>query len=200
MRDWKERLTGQLEAVLRGADPRPNISAYHDMPYAIFQYPPEDEFEVRQEITLLRTRLEQAGKRVTVISLAECLRSALDAEGMGTDALVDAEKSVGLEPTIETIHQVISEYQPLDELVAKRIPSDADPLRDVVFIVRAGSLFRSTGPRPCSSSSRGGSTYLRCSATRASSTAPQDSGSWESSTQSITTGRRSSERAGGREG
>ena len=141
MTDWKERLTGQLEPVLRRADPRPNISAYHDMPYAIFQYPPEDEFEVRQEITLLRTRLEQAGKRVTVISLAECLRSALDAEGMGTDALVDAEKSVGLEPTIETIHQVISEYQPLDELVAKRIPSDADPLRDVVFIVRAGSLF-----------------------------------------------------------
>ena len=141
MTDWKERLTGQLEPVLRGVDPRPHISAYHDMPYAIFQYPPEDEFEVRQEIALLRTRLEQAGKRVTVISLAECLRSALDAEGMGTDALVDAEKSVGLEPTIETIHQVISEYQPLDELVAKRIPSDADPLRDVVFIVRAGSLF-----------------------------------------------------------
>lgn len=141
MTNWKERLTGLLEPVLRGADPRPNISAYHDMPYAIFQYPPEDEFEVRQGITLLRTRLEQAGKRVTVISLAECLRSALDAEGLGTDALVDAEKSVGLEPTIETIHQVISEYQPLDELVAKRIRSDADPLRDVVFIVRAGSLF-----------------------------------------------------------
>ena len=141
MTDWKERLTGQLEPVLRSADPRPSISAYHDMPYAIFRYPPEDEFDVRQEIALLRTRLEQAGKRVTMISLAACLRSALDAEGMSTDALVDAEKSVGLEPTIETIHQVISEYRPLDELVAQRIPSDADPLRDVVLIVRAGALF-----------------------------------------------------------
>jgi BREX protein BrxB len=141
MTDWKERLTGQLEPVLRSADPRPNISAYHDMPYAIFRYPPEDEFEVRQEIALLRTRLEQAGKRVTMISLAECLRSALDAEGMGIEALVDAEKSVGLEPTIETIHQVLSEYRPLDELVAQRIPGDADPLRDVVLIVRAGALF-----------------------------------------------------------
>jgi len=141
MTDWKERLTEQLEPVLRSVDPRPNISAYHDMPYAIFRYPPEDEFEVRQEIALLRTRLEQAGKRVTVISLAECLRSALDAEGMGTEALVDAEKSVGLEPTIETIHQVLSEYRPLDELVAQRIPSNADPLRDVVLIVRAGALF-----------------------------------------------------------
>ena len=141
MTDWKQRLTEQLEPVLRSPDPRPDISAYHDMPYAIFHYPPEVEFDVRQELALLRTRLEQAGKRVTTISLAECLHAALEAEGMGTDALVDAETSVGLEPTIETIHQVLSEYQPLDELVARRIPEDADPLSDVVFIVRAGALF-----------------------------------------------------------
>jgi len=44
--DWRERLTGRLEPVLRSADPRPEISAYHDMPYAIFRYPPEEEFEV----------------------------------------------------------------------------------------------------------------------------------------------------------
>ena len=141
MTDWKKRLTEQLEPVLRSPDPRPNISAYHDMPYAIFRYPPEAEFDVREELTLLRTRLEQAGKRVTTISLAECLHTALEAEGMGTEALIEAEKSVGLEPTIETMHQILSEYQPLDELVAQRIPQDADPLRDVVFIVRAGALF-----------------------------------------------------------
>ncbi len=141
MTDWKQRLTEQLEPVLRSPDPRPDISAYHDMPYAIFHYPPEVEFDVRQELALLRTRLEQAGKRVTTISLAKCLHAALEAEGMGADALVDAEKSVGLELTIETIHQVLSEYQALDELVAQRMPEDADPLRDVVFIVRAGALF-----------------------------------------------------------
>jgi hypothetical protein len=89
----------------------------------------------------LRTRLEQLGKRVTVISLAECLAAALEAEGMGPAALIDAEKSVGLEVTVDTIFQILSEYQPLDELVARRIPSDADPLRDLVFIVRAGALF-----------------------------------------------------------
>ena len=141
MTDWKERLTGRLEPVLQKADPRPDISAYHDMPYAIFRYPPEAEFDVRQELALMRTRLEQAGKHVTTISLAECLHIALEAEGMGTEILVDAEMSVGLEPTIETIHQVLSEYQPLDELVAQRIPEEADPLRDVIFIVRAGALF-----------------------------------------------------------
>jgi hypothetical protein len=141
MPDWKERLTGQLEPLLKLPDPRQQISAYHDMPYAIFRYSPEVEFALRQEIALLRTRLEQIGKRVTVVSLAECLSEALEAEGMGPEALVDAETSVGLEATVETVFQILSDYQPLDELVARRIPEDADPQRDVVFIVRAGALF-----------------------------------------------------------
>ena len=131
MPDWKDRLTQQLEPLLKQPDPRQQISAYHDMPYAIFRYPPEEEFAVRQQVSLLRTRLEQIGKRVTTISLAECLNEALEAEGMGPEALVDAEKSVGLEATVETIFQILSEYQPLDELVARRIPKDADPQRDV---------------------------------------------------------------------
>lgn len=139
--DWKTRLIKKLEPILREQDPRPNISAYHDMPYAIFRYPPEDEFLVRQELTLLQTRLEQSGKQITVISLAECLQSALDAEGMDIKTLAEAEISVGMEPTVETIHQIISEYRPLDELVAERIPPDVDPLLDIVFLVRAGALF-----------------------------------------------------------
>jgi len=139
--DWKERLTDKLEPILKKRDPRPAISSYHDMPYAIFRYPPEAEFAMRQETALLRTRLEAAGKRVTTISLAQCMQEALEAEGLDTEALAEAERQVGLPETIETIHQVLSEYQPLDGLVAAKLPADADPLRDVVFIVRAGALF-----------------------------------------------------------
>jgi hypothetical protein len=89
----------------------------------------------------LRTRLEQAGKRVTTISLAQCLRSALEAENLDAAALAEAETSVGLDATIDTVHQILSEYQPLDNLVAELIPKSADPQHDVVFIVRAGALF-----------------------------------------------------------
>jgi hypothetical protein len=138
---WRSRLTGQLEPVLMQADPRPQISAYHDMPYAIFRYSPEDEFALRKEVALLRTRLEQAGKRVTTISLAQCLQSALEAEQLDAAALAEAETSVGLDATIDTVHQILSEYQPLDNLVAELIPKSADPQHDVVFIVRAGALF-----------------------------------------------------------
>ena len=53
----------------------------------------------------------------------------------------DTRASTLIEPTVETVHQVLAEYQPLDGLVAARIPEDAEPLRDVVFLVRAGALF-----------------------------------------------------------
>jgi hypothetical protein len=139
--DWKARLTGQLEPVLTQSDPRPQISAYHDMPYAIFRYPPEDEFVVRKEVALLRTRLEQSGKRVTTISLTECMQAALEVEGLSTRTLAYSETTMGIEATIETIHEILSTYRSLDELVAERIPAKADPEHDVVFIVRAGALF-----------------------------------------------------------
>ena len=91
MNDWLERLTTKLEPLLRLEDPRQKISAYHDMPYAIFRYPPEVEFSLRKELALLKTRLEQAGKRITTISLAERLQAALEAESSVRD-LVDAER------------------------------------------------------------------------------------------------------------
>lgn len=141
MSDWKQRLTKDLEPVLREMDPRARISAYHNMPYAIFHYPAEEEIPLRAELAMLTTRLEQIGKRVTTISLAECLADALTAEGLTTARIANAEKRTGTEKMTDTIHKVISERRPLDDLVAARMPQEAAPLRDVVFIVRAGSLF-----------------------------------------------------------
>lgn len=141
MSDWKQRLTSNLESVLRESDPRAKISAYHNMPYAIFYYPPEEELPLRAELALLRTRLEQFGKQVTIISLAECLAEALAVEGLTTERIANAEKRTGVEKMVDTIHQIISRRRPLDDLVAARIPVAADPTRDIVFIVRAGALF-----------------------------------------------------------
>ena len=53
MSDLRTRLIRQLEPVLLAPDPRPQISAYHDMPYALFRYDPEDELELRKELALL---------------------------------------------------------------------------------------------------------------------------------------------------
>ena len=140
MNDWRERLSTRLEPLLAQEDPRQVISAYHDMPYAIFRYPPEVEFELRKELGLLRTRLEQAGKRVTTISLAELLHAAIESES-SIHELVEAERSIGLSQTVDTVHEILSQYKPLDALVIEQMPVDPNPLRDIVFIVRAGALF-----------------------------------------------------------
>lgn len=138
---WRERLTGELEPRLALPDPRPAISAYHDLPYAIFQYPPEDELALRAEVAKLKTRLERAGKRVTVVSLADCLHAALAAEDLDADQLSLAEETSGPEALIDTLNHVLSTDSPLDAIVAERAPTDASPERDVLLLVRAGSLF-----------------------------------------------------------
>jgi hypothetical protein len=140
MTDWRQRLTTRLETVLETTDPRPAISTYHDMPFAIFHYPPSEEFPLRGELSLMRTRLEQKGKKITTISLAERLQAALSEE-FTLEQQVEAEKSVGIEVTIDTVHEVLSQYRPLDELVAGAVPSPCDPTRDLCFIVRVGALF-----------------------------------------------------------
>ena len=141
MSDWKSRLIKRLEPVLRETDPRANISSYHDMPYAIFQYSPEDEFDLRGEVSLLKTRLEQIGKRVTVISLAQCLDECLKREGLSLKRIETAEKLTGLEKMADTMLEILSVRQPLEQLVAEQIPQGADPCIDVVLITRAGALF-----------------------------------------------------------
>ena len=141
MSDWKQRLIQTLEPILREPDPRPKISAYHNMPYAVFRYPPDDEFALRGEITMLRTRLEQTGKRVTVISLATCLSTALEREGITSEEIKVTEAMTGTATMVATVHKVLTEYQPLDGLVAEQLPEGADPLVDVIFITRAGALF-----------------------------------------------------------
>ena len=141
MTDWKDRLTKAARARAQAGRP---ASGNQRLPrHAVRHLPlPAGRGVRRAAGNRAAAHPPGAGRQARDFDLsAACLYEALEAEGLGTEALAEAEKSVGLESTIETIHQVLSEYRPLDELVAARIPDDADPLRDVVFIVRAGALF-----------------------------------------------------------
>jgi hypothetical protein len=134
------RLREDLEPVLILADPREKLSAYHDMPYVIFHYDPEDEFELRKQLSLLETRLAQKGKHIQRISLSQCLDEAMRSQRPLEDWSA-AEREQGTETIVETVHSVLSNYTPLVDLVAARMPDRPDPLHDIVFITRAGALF-----------------------------------------------------------
>ncbi|WP_203077356.1 BREX protein BrxB domain-containing protein [Falsiroseomonas ponticola] len=140
MIELERRLRDSLEPILAMSDPRERISAYHDMPYAIFRYDPEFEFELRGAVARLRTRLENRGKRVTSISLAQCLHAAMAAARPLEDWFA-VEREAGVDETVQTITNLLEDYQPLVNLVAERMPENADPKKDIVFIVRTGALF-----------------------------------------------------------
>src|SRR6266571_3075895 len=81
-----------LENDLKAVPPR--ISVYHDLPFAILRYDPTDEWEVRQEVKWLATRMEETGKQVHVIQMSEFLWKAID-ESEGLDEVVGLERERG---------------------------------------------------------------------------------------------------------
>jgi len=133
----KERIE-LLEADLKAVPQR--ISVYQDLPFAIIRYDPTDEWEVRRETRLLATRLEQTGRRVHFVSLADLLWEAIDTtEGLA--AVVELEREQGFEAAQEQITIYLSDpdWRPLPDLLADRL-RPLDPRRDVAFLIRAAAM------------------------------------------------------------
>jgi hypothetical protein len=135
---------GPLESDLRASPPRINV--YQDLPFAIMRYDPADEWELRREIKLLGTRLEEAGKNVHMIRMSELLWSALekvyqkdDAEGL--DAIVELEKARGFIEAQQQVTMYLSSkvWEPLWDLLAERLAS-IHPDNAVVFLTRVAAM------------------------------------------------------------
>ena len=138
MSSLRERVK-TLEADLKASPMRHYI--YHDLPFAIFCYPPEQEWAMRREIELLKTRLENdTNHRVAFVSLAELLWQAID-ESEGIEAVVLLEQKSGFEEAQLQVQDYLSDpdWRPLPDLLAERLNS-LDPDRHIAFIVRAGAL------------------------------------------------------------
>lgn len=118
----------------------PRISAYHDLPFTILRYDPTAEFEARKQIRLLATRLQNAGKRVHLLSLARILWAALR-ETEGIEAIAEEEQQWGFSRAQETVSTLLSDgaFRPLPDEIEGRMKG-MDPAVDVVFLVRLASL------------------------------------------------------------
>lgn len=128
-----------LETDLCSNPPRHYI--YNDLPFAVFCYPPQQEWEMRHEMQLLKTRLEKDKQwRVTFISLAELLWQSVD-ETEGMEAITSLEKNRGFLTAQSQIYEYLSDpdWRPLPDLLAERL-NQLDPKKDLVFLWRSGAL------------------------------------------------------------
>ena len=137
MSSLKERIEW-LERELPPNPPRFKI--HEDLPFAILRYDPKEEWEVRREVRFLATRLENKGRRVTIISLAKLLWKAID-ESEGIEALITLERERGFEAAQSQANAYLSDedFAPLPRLLTDRLDV-LHPDRDIAFLVRAASL------------------------------------------------------------
>jgi hypothetical protein len=133
-----------LESDLRAVPPRINV--YHDLPFAILQYDPTNEWELRREIKLLVTRVEALGKEVHVIPMSDLLWSALEKvhqkdDDEGLDAVVELEKQRGYMEAQQQLTTYLSSkvWVPLWDLLAERL-APIDPQNSVVFLTRVAAM------------------------------------------------------------
>lgn len=138
MPSLKERVK-KLEFDLEQKPPRHFI--YGDLPFAVFCYPPEEEWGMRNELQLLKTRLEQhTGWSIHFISLAELLWQSVE-ESEGAQALFQVEARQGFEAAQRQAYDYLSDpdWRTLPDLLAEKL-SSLNPEKDLVFITRAGAL------------------------------------------------------------
>ncbi len=114
---------------------------YSDLPFAVFCYQPEDEWQMRGEIQRLKIRLEEkTDRRIHFISLADLFWQSID-ESEGMAALVDVELRQGFDAAQKQAYDYLSDpdWRPLPDLLEEKLKG-MDARRDLVFIERAGAL------------------------------------------------------------
>jgi hypothetical protein len=116
------------------------IAVHQGLPFAILRYEPNTEWELRRRARLLATKLHAQGIEVVPISLADLLWEAIE-KTEGLDAVVQLERERGFEAAQEQVTTYLSDkdWFPLPDALAQRMKS-LDPKRQVVFLMRAGSM------------------------------------------------------------
>ena len=137
MSSLKERIE-LLESDLKAVPAR--ISVYHDLPFAILRYNPDEEWELRREINWLGTRLENAGKEVHNIPMSVFLWKAID-ETEGMDAVVGLEREEGYRRAQDQVTTYLADkdFRPLAGMLRERLAS-LDPNKSIAFLTRVAVM------------------------------------------------------------
>lgn len=139
--DLDTRLGVLREAILGGAA---FLSAFREMPFAIFVHSPAEEFTLRRKLQLLFAELQRASLEPVHLSLAELAKESVDRaqqEDGGWQRIYEGErKRRSTKAAVQTVRYALQTAAPLADLVVERL-EDANPDRTVTFLGRIGALY-----------------------------------------------------------
>ncbi len=118
----------------------PRISVYHDLPFAVLRYDPQDEWELRRHVHLLSAKIRARGLELVEIPLSSLLWEAIE-RSEGLETVIELEKEMGFEEATKQIASYLTNknWQPLPRLLQEKIKG-LDAKKHVVFLTRAASM------------------------------------------------------------
>jgi hypothetical protein len=136
---WKEAIRGKMEQDL-SRHPAVPFGLHDGAPFGILCYPPEAEFELREEVERLKTRLRNdRGKGSVSFSLAKALFTILGKEA-SIEEWAEMERTSGLEQVLQSASNILRQGDALVDMVVEQANTlDAD--RSVLFLTHTGALF-----------------------------------------------------------
>lgn len=137
MSSLKERVE-LLENDLKAVPSR--ISVYHDLPFAVLRYDPDEEWDLRREVKLLATRLEATGKEVHCVPMSEFLWATID-QTEGLDEVVALERKRGYLEAQDQVTTYLSDrdWRPLAKSLAERL-GKLNPAKSIAFLTRVAAM------------------------------------------------------------
>lgn len=134
-------LSERIEALERDLLAEPmRISQDEALPFAIVQYQPQEEWDLRREMRRCMTRLQQQGKRIVRLSLAAMLWQSIAAcEGIPAIAKLEAERGFLVAQNQVTTYLSDPDWMPLVRSLADKLNALGQE-HDVVFLWRAAAL------------------------------------------------------------
>ena len=112
----------------------------NEVPFYIFDYNPQDEFQVREHLKALEQKInnENGNIKIKIIDLFDVLVNCLKDKGY-LDRAIDLEKRYGSEKFIDTIKNSLG-LKTENNVFVKKIVEQVEP-NEVLFITGVGKIY-----------------------------------------------------------
>ena len=112
----------------------------NEVPFYIFDYNPQDEFQVREHIRVLKQKINSSDVEIKIkeIDLFEVLINCLKEKGY-LEKSIELEKRYGSEKFIDTIKNSLG-LKTENNIFVKKVVEQVEP-NDVIFITGVGKIY-----------------------------------------------------------
>lgn len=141
MRNLDIRLN-ELEKKIKQPNFRKNKGLGNEVGYYVFDYPPEQELDVRQTVEYLKSKYDGNihGFKIVVFDLYDIIIDCLEKEGF-LEQCVEFERTIGFQEIINAVNDMLKmEEDNQDNAIIHHIKNNT-PKDSVIFLIGVGKCF-----------------------------------------------------------